>query len=69
MYAFFGSGDAGPSHVDYMTVMYLESVKQPDVLRITCTHWEDPVEAEFLSIQQMRKAMGKILTLNIRSAD
>lgn len=69
VYAFFGSGDAGPSHVDYMTVMYLESVKQPDVLRITCTHWEDPVEAEFLSIQQMRKAMGKILTLNIRSAD
>jgi hypothetical protein len=66
VFAFFGSGDGGPSHVDYMTIMYLESVKQPDVLRITCTHWEDPVEAEFLSIQQMRKAMGKILTLNIK---
>ena len=63
---FASSGDAGPSHVDYMTFMYLESVKHPDVLRITCTHWEDPPEAEFLSIAQMRKAMGNILTLKIK---
>lgn len=60
----FDSG--GDSAVDYMTVMYLESKKQPDVLRMTCTHWEDPIDAEYLSINEMRKAMGKIFTLSIK---
>jgi len=61
-----GSGDGGPSHVDFSTILYLESVNQPDVLRITCEHWEDPVEAEFLSIKQIRQAMGGLLTLQIK---
>jgi hypothetical protein len=62
----FNSG--GDSAVDYMTVLYLKSSRQPDVLRMTCTHWDEPIDAEYLSINEMRKAMGKIFTLNISQA-
>lgn len=46
-------------------VMYLHSEKQPDVYRITCEHWQDPIDAAPLSIVQMRKAFGDVFTLKL----
>ena len=64
-------GDAGlsmgdaPQVYNYTTVMYLESVMQPDVFRITCQYWEDVLVDKYLSIEQMRQAMGGVFTLEL----
>jgi hypothetical protein len=51
---------------NYATFMYLSSATQKDVYRITCQHWEAVREDRYLSISQMRQAMGNVFTLNIK---
>lgn len=51
---------------NYATFMYLSSASQPEVYRMTCQHWEAVREDRYLSIAQMRQAMGEIFTLNIK---
>jgi hypothetical protein len=58
------AGDA-PQVYNYTTVMYLESAFQPAVFRITCQHWEDVFVDKYLSIEQMRQAMGGVFTLEL----
>lgn len=55
--------DDGSSDFNYTTTMYLESARQPDVLRLACMHWENPADNNYLSIEQMRHALGDIFTL------
>lgn len=57
--------DGGPSDFNYSTTMYLESKQQPDVLRLACMHWESPEDNNYLTIKQMRQAMGEIFTLKL----
>jgi hypothetical protein len=54
---------------NYATMMYLHSDVQPDVYRMTCQHWEDVVDDRYLSIEQMRQAMGEVFTLAIKKPD
>ena len=54
-----------PETITYATVMYLQSDIQPDVFRMTCKHWESVVDDRYLTISEMRKAMGDILSLRI----
>lgn len=54
-----------PQVYNYTTVMYLDSVFQPAVFRITCQHWEDVFVDKYLSIEQMRQAMGGVFTLEL----
>jgi len=61
-----GSSDGGSSIVSFTTSMYLKSKTQSDVYRLTCMHWDDLNESRYLSIAEMRKAMGKIFTLTVR---
>jgi len=63
----FGSGDTAPPHEDYMVIMDLRSDTQSDVMRMTCQHWEDPNEGNHLTINEMRKALGKLFTLTLAS--
>ena len=58
------SGDGAPS-VDYITIMDLYSARQPDVIRLTCQHWEDPSDSHHLSIRQIRKTLGDLFTLKL----
>jgi len=59
----------GASSQSYATLMYLHSTRQPNVVRMVCQHWEDPTDAQHLSILQMRKAMGDIVTLQLRDSE
>lgn len=65
-YAAFGMayGD-GPVHLTYSTTMYLESSIQPDVFRMECKRWDWPADGEFLSINEMRQALGDYFTLTL----
>lgn len=54
--------------VTYTTIIYLKSVKQADVYRMSCMHWDDMANRRYLSISQMRKAMGEVFSLKINRA-
>ncbi len=51
---------------NYATLMYLHSERQKDVYRMTCQHWEDVIDDRYLSISQMRQAMGEVFSLQIK---
>ncbi len=53
----------GLSYQDYATVMYLHSPRQPQVDRLVCKHYQDPTDGAFLSLSQIREALGDIFTL------
>jgi hypothetical protein len=52
-----------PSFQPYTTYMYLQSEKQPNVYLLSCLHWEDPVEANYLTLAQIKQALGGVMTL------
>ena len=58
-------GYDGPVHLTYSTTMYLESRIQPDVFRMTCKRWDWPAIGEYLSINEMRQALGDYFTLTL----
>jgi hypothetical protein len=51
--------------VDYKTIMYLGSAQQPDVYRITCAQWDEPMDAQHLTVRQIRDTLGSIFTLRL----
>ena len=54
-----------PQTITYATVMHLQSELQADVYRMTCKHWESVVEDRYLTVSEMRRAMGEVFTLLI----
>ena len=58
-------GDAPMAEI-YSTTFYLRSPKQPQVLYLTCQHWDDPSTGSHLNIKQIRKTLGDIMSLEIR---
>jgi len=62
-----GTDDGSPSMVTYMTEIRLQSANQPDVFKLSCGRLDDP-GAEFLSIEEMRKALGDVFTLKTAEA-
>lgn len=61
----FAHADGGPSPQPYATEFRLLSADQPDVLRLTCMHWEDPFDARFLTLAEIRAALGDVITLEL----
>jgi hypothetical protein len=61
-----GNSDGGPSIVSFTTSMYLKSKTQSDVYRLSCMHWDLINESRYLSIAEMRKAMGNFFTLTVK---
>ena len=60
------NSDGGPSIVSFTTSMYLKSKIQSDVYRLSCMHWDLINESRYLSIAEMRKAMGNVFTLTVK---
>ena len=54
-----------PSVYTYTTHLYLHSAQQPEVYRLSCMHWEDILDDRYLSVAQMREAMGPLFTLEL----
>lgn len=59
----------GSSPVPYATIFYLRSETQPDVFRITCSHWEEYTDARHLTFAEIRQALGDYITIEVRQAD
>lgn len=56
---------SGLSFELFTTTIYLDSPTQKTVASITCQHLEDPVRARYVSIQEMRQALGSVATLEL----
>ena len=68
-HARFMFSDGGPNYLVYATVMYLESIEQPEAYRLTCQHLEVPPQMpHHLTISQIRAALGNLLTLKLPDA-
>ncbi len=67
MVATNGSGSGGPPNTDSITIMDLKSDKQPEVMRMSCQQWDSPNEATHLSIEQIRKTLKPLFTLELPS--
>lgn len=62
------AGDGGPSIVMYATILSLRSTKQPEVKELVCGHWNDPGEVEPLTLQEMKSALGELITIKNTSS-
>ena len=60
-----GGGDGGPMHQNYSTTMWLDSNTQPDVFRMSCRRWDTINTGDYLSINEMRRALGDYFTLKL----
>jgi hypothetical protein len=59
------SDDDGPNVQAYATRMNLRSGTQPDVFRLSCGQWAYPNQGQQATINEMRKALGNLFTLQL----
>jgi len=58
----FASG-ASLTAVEYITELTIYSESQSAISRLYCSHWEDPFDAEHLSLEQMRKTLSPLVSI------
>lgn len=63
-YASLAVADDVNSDENWLTSFYLQSGKQPDVLRLNCQHWEDPANARHVTLDEIKKVLGELITFN-----
>ena len=61
---FLGNID-GPTIIAYASLYYLRSTDVPEVRSLECAQWNDPVNVEYLSINEVKKALGQYFSLQI----
>lgn len=61
-----GASD-GPSVQAYATRLNLHSDRQPEVFRLSCGQWAYPNQGQQVTINEMRKALGNLFTLQLAS--
>lgn len=55
----------GPIIVGYASYYYLRSTEYSDVRTLECAQWDDPIDVEYLSINEVKKSLGDYFTLQI----
>lgn len=60
-----GDEDAGPGMQNWSVDLYLHSPRQPQVRRLACQHWVYNYEAEYPTVDEIRKTLGKVMTLKL----
>ena len=56
-----------PSIMRFYRILHLQSVTQPDVLQLMCEDWDGPMLGKYISIPEMRAALGDVITLEFPS--
>ncbi|MFV1992574.1 MAG: hypothetical protein ACC635_01605 [Acidiferrobacterales bacterium] len=62
-------GAGGVTAVSYVTEIYLESDTQPDVVRLSCKQWDDPMVGGHLTLQEIKLALGELITILPETAE
>ena len=50
----------------YASTYYLRSADAPNVRSLECVQWYDPVNVEYLSINEVRNTLGDYFTLELK---
>lgn len=58
----------GPSFFIYRTLFDLQSARQPQVRTLVCQYWGHPALDDHVSIRDMRRALGEIMSIELPSA-
>lgn len=53
----------GATAIEYSTELTIHSDNQPDIRQFVCSHWEDPADAQHLTIAEINKTLGNIAEL------
>ena len=61
----FLSNVDGSTIMAYASLYYLRSTDDSDVRSLECAQWDDPVNVEYLSINQVKKSLGGYFSLQI----
>jgi len=59
------SQNDGPTIIGYASYYYLHSSDTPDIRSLECIQWNDPVDVEFVTINEVRKSIGDYFTLEL----
>ena len=54
-----------PSFIVYASYFFLASAEQPEVLRLSCRHWQVWGEGRYLSLPEIQQALGEVFTLRL----
>ena len=60
------SSDGGPLAIIYTVTFSLQSRLQPDVFRMSCEYWADPVSGEDLTLGEVRQTLKPLFVLNVK---
>ncbi len=61
------NGDnGGPSHLIKTREMYLASERQPDIMMLSCSQWEDLTYPEHVTVQEMKTALGQYISIKLK---
>jgi len=60
----FGNVD-GLTIIGYASFYFLSSPDEPDVRSLECAQWDDPVNVEYLSINEVKKSLGEYFSLQL----
>jgi len=64
----FHMGSGGHTAVVYATEMYLESSTQPNVTKLVCQQWDDATVGTHLNLNDIKLALGDLITVQPESA-
>jgi hypothetical protein len=56
-----------PAIMRFYRILHLQSAAQPDVLNLVCQDWDGPMLGKYISIPEMRAALGDVITLDLPS--
>jgi len=57
----------GPLITGLVSYYYLKSADEPDVRSLECTQWDSLYENNYLSISEVRQALGDVFTLELNN--
>lgn len=50
----------------YATILRLHSSKQPEVKEMVCGRWDDPTEVTHLTLDELKIALGDLMTIKVK---
>ena len=63
--AFGMFGNSAPQALVYSTELSIHSKTQPAIRRFICSYWENPGDAQHLTVAQIQQALGKIAEIQL----
>jgi hypothetical protein len=58
-------GDSAPQALVYSTELTIHSDTQPDIRRFICSYWENPGDAQHITVAQIQQALGNIAEIQL----